>query len=328
LALCLTLLGCAVTARVADQISASPGDHHLYRAFRAASELEHKLEAAWRYLKAEPTGRYRGEVRAWFLRAERDYRNLAADRPDLLRAYLKHLPDAPNAQLVADRIAELQLARTLRGRREAELTDQAREFEAQLAAAEQERATFLRSFADWVRRLAGLGPWGVPVGELGQEFNVVYTLQQPAAICDSQACVKQFSHRYVVPDRGKLSVRSGEFDVIVRLAAGVVVRAELAGVALFDRLSEASQLKAVPAFDPLARAEAIGGSVQLVGQALDERFPSAHCAREAVSPVVLERECNGLRVRMVAGIQAGEPDRVELTPIPAAHDPGRPARVP
>ena len=199
---------------------------------------------------------------------------------------------------------------------------QAREFEQQLSGAEHQRALFLRGVSQWIDRLARLGPWGGPVGELGQDFLVVYTLQAPVARCDALSCVKQLSFPYVVPDRGAFAARSGEFDVVLGLNQGAVVRAEIVGHALFDRIAEASQLTRVGPGDSLARAEAIGRAVQVTGQALDATFPVARCAREAVSPVVLERECDGLRVRVVAAERPELPDRIEVVPSAPTAQPG------
>jgi hypothetical protein len=315
-------MGCAVSARVADQVVVAPEDHHAYRSYRAADTLETKLQSAWRYVKSQPEGHYRDEVRGWFLRAERGYRKLAENRPDMLHGYLALLPDAPNAKLVVERLAELELARKLRVRREVELTVQAQEFEAQLSGAERQRALFVRGLSQWIDRLARLGPWGGPVGELGQEFLVVYTLQEPVARCDASSCTKQLSFPYVLPDRGTFAARSAEFDVVLALNQGVVVRAEIVGHALFDRIAEASQLTRVGPGDALARAESIGRAVQVTGQALDATFPVSRCAREAVSPVVLERECDGVRVRVVAAERPELPDRIEFVPTAPAAKPG------
>ena len=123
-------------------------------------------------------------------------------------------------------------------------------------------------------------------------------------------CVKQFTLTYAIPDAGRSSERVAVFDVILTFVDGAVRRGELMGPDLFSRLGEATQRLAVPAEDGQRRAEAIGAAQQLIAGVLEPSFPPDTCGREAVSPVVLERECRGARIQMVAALDVGGEDRV------------------
>jgi hypothetical protein len=313
--LAIVLLTACAQGPVRRQVTSEPEDWFHYRRFRGAATLEEKLTAAWAYLKEQPHGRFRGEVRSWFLAAERDYRAVAEHRPTLLERYLIALPDAPNRSLVADRLAELQLSREQQRRRERRFSEQAREFEEQLAQAETLRRELLDSFSGWVRRLAEIPKWGVPVAALGSGMDRWYASEAPLPKCNDERCSKALSWAYAVPDQRRLVARRAVYDVVLALREGMVVRASLAGPQLFDRLSEASQLSAVAPSDALARAEAIGRVVQLTQAALEPALPAAVCAKEALGRVVLHRECRGLRVRVIAAETASEDDVVEFEPV-------------
>lgn len=312
--LALLLLGCVNGSDLQRQLLARPRDYDQYRAFRTAEAVDAKLAAAWRYLKAEPNGRYRDEVRSWFLDAERRYRAAAHRRIDLLRRYLAAVPDAPSSALARERIAELELAQLYARRREARLGEQAREFEAQLSEAQRLREAFLQAVADWIGGVLRLPAWHAPVEQQGAAFVTSYLQTEPLPDCTDSSCTKRLSYPYAVPEVRRLIARRAEFSVTLELERGNVRRVVIAGPALFDRIAEASERAAVSANDALARTEAIGRAVLVLGAAVEFRLPAASCNREVVSPVVLRRECDGLRVTAVAAEVGQADDRVEVEP--------------
>jgi hypothetical protein len=313
--LAVVLGGCAGAAPIARQVSADPEDYHAYRTWRVTSDPEPKLAAAWTYLRGQPHGRWRSEVRAWFSRADAAYRSRARNDIARLREYLLALPDGPSSAAVADRIAELELASSFASRREARFTERAREFEERLGDAQRMRQTLLDGFSGWIARLAALSPWGARLTELDHQFIFAYRLEEPRARCDDARCVKLVSLPYALPERGKLTARRAVFDVVLATPDGRVASATLTGPQLFDRLAEASLLMPVSPGDQLARAEAIGRAVQIAAAALEPKLPAQRCAREAVSPVVLHRECDGLRVRLIAAETPDQEDRLEVEPV-------------
>ena len=84
---------------------------------------------------------------------------------------------------------------------------------------------------------------------------------------------------------------------------------------MFDRVGEATQLRASSMNDSLARAESIGFAVQLVAASLQSVMPAATCKRDAIGEVVLVRECDGQRVEMVVGLDASDDDRIDFFPV-------------
>jgi hypothetical protein len=55
----------------------------------------------------------------------------------------------------------------------------------------------------------------------------------------------------------------------------------------------------------------------LVAASAEPAMPSARCERSPTSPVVVERECDGVRLRMIAATVADEEDRVVIDAVSA-----------
>jgi hypothetical protein len=311
LASCLALCGCGV----GQQLTASRADYEAYRRVRLAGSVEQRLAESWRYLKLMREGRFRGEVRGWFVRNEPRYVELFYDDLARLRAYLETVPDGPRAQAIADRIGELELAIEFDRRRERQLTQEARSIESSLAEAQSLRRDLVQTFVGWAERLARIESWGQPTSALDHDLIFHFRLSAPRARCVEQRCTKSLSLPYVVPDVRRLEPRQAIFDVVLLLdERGGVKSAIVTGPELFTRVAEAAEMRAIGPSQGLARAEAIARIAELLKRAWDPLLPEASCAREAVSPVVLERACRGLRVRVTAAASLEEEDRIEFEP--------------
>ncbi|HLV21672.1 MAG TPA: hypothetical protein VKZ49_12345 [Polyangiaceae bacterium] len=303
----LVAAGCAATS----QVTAPVDDYQAYRQVRLATSAEQRLAASWRYLRAHPNGQWQGEVAAWFQSAERSFRDAARDRPDLLQRYLALMPDAPAAREVEQRLEELKLASAYRKQREAEFAAKARQFEAELQRAAEDRKELLRWVARWVQRLSSIDAWGEPLEALPP--SLLEALAAEGASCGEQGCAARVTRAYAVPYERRLIARQATADLLLRVDGGQVVGAELGGPALFSRIGEAAQVRGDRFDDAQARAEAIGHVVQLLQSALYGRLRAPECAREAVSPVVLHWECGGISVQAVASEQPTGNDRVLFT---------------
>ena len=290
------------------RLTSSSPEYELYRQTRVAATLEERLSSAWEYLDQYPEGEFRSDVRAWFQSAEADYFVYAGPSRLRLRRYLATLPDGPHAEEARVRLAELEQARLSATQKEALVLDRARAVSRELERAEDARKQFISLVSQWVSRLA-------PTPALDSGFLEAFKLEPPTPTCDDQRCVKQFTLTYAIPDAGRSSERVAVFDVILTFVDGAVRRGELMGPDLFSRLGEATQRLAVPVEDGQRRAEAIGAAQQLIAGVLEPSFPPGSCAREAVSPVVLERECRGVRIQMVAALDVGGEDRVVFEPV-------------
>jgi hypothetical protein len=311
LVLSLLLGSCASTARVTGDF----GEYRSYRAIRLAPTLEQRLGASERYLREYPHGDYREEVRRWFAPAEKHYFKLAWNNLPRLRAYLDAMPKGPHAEAVSDRITELESRRVFADRRDQRMLDVARGFESRFAEAAEQRRELLRELSVWARLLGQTRTFGEPTSELDSELLLRFRVRQPPGTCAADLCTKVFSFPYAVPDDKLLVNRAAEVTLRIQLERGLVRELSLSGPDLFMRVAEAVEVRAVPN-NPQNRAEALGHAVDVLSEALDVPMPKTKCEAEAVSPVVLARRCNGVRVRVVAGLEPGSLDRLVVSPEP------------
>jgi hypothetical protein len=296
-------------------MTASVDDYELYRQTRTAQTVEQRLRASLRYLNEMPSGRWREQVGTWFEAADLAYYERARDSATRLRGYLRLLPDGPRASLARSRLAELALEADRRRRRERQFEAQARAYERQLARAERQRQEFIGQFVTFVRHVASITTWGQPTWELDSRLIVDWRIRPPPGRCRAGRCVKTLSLQYAIPDEGQLAPRQAVFDVVFELERGGVSRAMLTGPELFSRVAEAIELRATRPGDVMARAGAIAGVLDMLAPLLEDSFPTARCARPAISPVVLLRECDSCRLRVVAAEPPDE-DRIEVQPLP------------
>jgi len=318
-------LGCAVGNQLA-----SPRDaYRLYRTTRLAPTLEERLEAANRYLHVAPEGFYAPELRAWFPSAEKAYVARAHDALPLLLAYAKHLPDGPSIQEVRDRIEELETAARFVKKRETARTERVETLEAQLSRAAEQRKAFIAEIAGWLGALAKTRSYGQPLAALPAELSQRFALGDPAAGCPLDVCARSLAPRFAIPSEGKqLIPREAAYTVELTLASGNLTGLRLHGRELFSRIGEALDLRPVSFEDPQSRAEAIGTAVAIIGNALGSELSADGCDRPAVSPVVLERACDGVHVVVTAAVDPGAEDAVAFGPLATAPPVAAPSRAP
>ncbi len=313
LGIALVAIGCSATARMTTDV----GDYTRYRSIRTATTREQRLRAAFRYIETEPSGRFRDEVRAWFVGAENDYYEHAGDNLGRLRLYLDTLPRGPHAAEVRTRIAEIEATQRIRRQHEHEVVGDALAVEQNLADAEKMRKELVLQVTQWVGQLAAIRSFGERTSELSGAFLHDFREVKPFARCVRERCAKTVSLVYEIPEPGRLSSREAIFDVAVLLKNGNVSAAMLTGPELFSRIGEALELRPASETDPGARAEAMGRAADLVRAAAEPAMPAARCAHEAVAPVVVSRQCDGVRLSMIAATGSGEEDRVVVEPAPS-----------
>lgn len=302
----LLLLGCSVGNRVA----APRADYALFRQTRVANSPAERLGAGSRYLRELPEGRFRAEVRAWFEVAEPRFVAEAHDRPSMLRAYLRELPNGPHAQQVRDRLEEFALMNEYRGRKAAERERFVQRVEAQFEAAKVGREHLIESVATLISAMAKTQTLGQPPSALDS------ALAPASETCSAELCERVFDIEYSVPTRTGLVARSARLTLAIELTGGVVKRIRLAGPELFTRIGEAVDRVAIEPDNLLGRTEAIARTQQVVENAIESALPSGECRRDVVAPVVLSRSCRGVSLSLVVATQLGELDRAELTAQP------------
>ena len=308
-ALAFAVAGCAV----GQQIVSPHDQYRLYRESRLAPTLEERLAAANRYLHLAPDGVYAPAVKAWFLPAERAYVKRAHDRLPMLAAYTQALPDGPSAPEVQARIEELKLAAEFaKGRRERH-DERVEAIETALARASGQRKAFLEELTAWLGALSAIRSYGQPLTALPPPLLEKLALGDPATACPLDLCVKSFAPRFAIPaPNGQLVPREAPYAVEIQLENGAVTALRLRGRELFSRIGEARDLRPVSFADPQSRAEAIGGALSLVGNALGPELGAVECEKPAVSPVVFDHACAGARVTVTAAVDAGADDHVDF----------------
>lgn len=307
---CVWLTSCASTARITGDFD----DYRSYRRTRLAPTLEERLGAGQRYLRDFPKGDYRGEVRRWFLPAEKRYFKLSWNNLPRLRAYLDAMPNGPHAEAAADRITELESRRIYADRREQRVLTVAQGFERRLEVAAEQRREFLHEFSIFAGLLGATRSFGEPTSELGSELLLRFRVHQPPGTCEGDHCTKKFSYTYAVPDGTGLARHEAQLTLDIALERGLVRSVALSGPELLTRVAEAIEVRAVPEHDAQARAEALGYALDALANALDAPLPKSQCAMDAVSPTVLARKCQGVRLEVVAGTEPGALDRLFIAP--------------
>jgi hypothetical protein len=306
LALLLCLLSCASTARITGDFD----EYRSYREFRTSTTLEARLGAAERYLRDYPNGSYRKEVRDWYGPAEKRYFKLSWDTLPRLRAYLDAMPHGPHAEAAAERITELESRRVFAERREQRLLSHAQDIESRLSRAADQRRGFVREFSRLTELLGATRTFGEPTSELAPALLHRFRERPPLLHCEADRCEKIFPFSYAVPEDQALTERTIDVSLQIRLERGLVQELSLSGPELLTRLAEAISVRAVPPLNPQASAEALGQALEIVSGALSVPLPRERCEVEAVSPVVLERRCDGVRMWIVAGTEPGAADRL------------------
>lgn len=305
----LALLCCSCAT-----LGAAPQEYELYRRVRVAPTVEARLSASHGYLQRHPAGRFEREVRAWFERTEPEYFARQRRTRAGLTRYLDTLPAGPNAARASERLAELDLADSYKRRRDAALTEEARQLEDKLQSAEDLRRAAVQSITGYVALLASIERWGVRTHELPDAVIVRYRMQEPVARCGTRRCLKTLTLPYAIPDGGRLRARAAIADVVLELTDGGVTGAEISGPELLLRMGEALSVRPVRSDDPLGRAEAVSLAVGALATALEPRLPAARCAQEAVGLRMLIRQCDAVRVEVIASDGPEADDRILIGP--------------
>lgn len=308
----LVLVGCAGFTR---RLATSVDEYAVYRRYRTASTLQAKLAAGHQYLVTYPTGSFKDEVRTWFGPAQDAYLRSAWDDPEALRRFLDAVPQGDPAKRAAERIVELDLEHAHAEKTERQFEEHVGRLTTRFEEAERGRRELVTGFSAWVKRLAAIRQWYGRTSDLDSDFIYAYRLADDPATCDTFRCTKTISVKYAIPEQKDLRAREAVYDVILDLKDGGVVRAVLSGAELFSRIGEAVYLAPVSPSGYRARIEAIARTSEMVAVTTEPTLPQARCAVEPVSPVILHRRCDGVELRVVAGLAPSEQDQIVIEPV-------------
>lgn len=308
--LALIATGCAAMPTLMER----PESYALYRTARIAPTLEERLGAAQRYLREEPRGPHAEQLRVWFLGAEEQYFLRAFDRLPHLYAYRAALPTGPHIEDVRTRISVLEKRKTRRTERDIEEDARIAATQAHLAEADAQRRAFVATFKDWTLRLSKIDSFGKPTSELSQDTVRALGTGDPRGPCQGDRCRKLIEVRYEVPGERELVERAALLEVELVLERGLLRLARISGPELWTRLAEALSVRALPSPTPEQRADALNRAALLVRALLEPALPAVECDLAPAPPLVLSRQCRGLRVRMLAGATPTDDDSLEIAP--------------
>lgn len=307
----LSSLACSSTLR---QLTANPDDFASYREYRVAEQLPARFQAASRYLGDFQQGRWRAEVHDWFEEASGAYLKRWWNDEQRLLAYQNWTGQSPYGKMVEQRLQALAEQDVANRERDRKMLNAARASENEFNRATRLRQQLLQDFRQWLTQVSALRSFGQPTSALPHQFLHEFREVEPRASCEAQRCSKVVLLPFGVASQGKLSWRELLFQVDLTLDQGVVVGASMEGVGLLDSVAEALQKRAVARTDLQAKAEALGATMQLIGIAVESALPAGRCEQPAVSPMVLVRECNGVRLEIHVAQSDDAPDRIVLRP--------------
>lgn len=304
------VLGCSVS----QQVLAGRADYRAYREFRLARAPIERLKHANRYLQDIPDGSYRREVIGWFAASEAHFFRAARDRPSLLRAYLAAMPDGPHSRAVTDRLREMEILREYRDREALREKEQIARVQRDLARASADRDRLVSSFAETVRLLSGVRSFREPKGELDTLLGARLRSTEPQVICDPSTCRETLQLPYAVPDARHLRQRTLVLVIELIFKGGMLTELRLEGPELFSRIAEAKSVRLVESSDRPMRISALASVKTWIEGLLDARLLGSKCQREGVFPTILIRECDGVRLELLAGWESNQSDRIVLRP--------------
>ncbi len=302
--------GLGACASVGTTIVAPQSEYLAYRRARTSLTVEDRLRGSWDYLAAFPTGRWAGELRPWFDRAEAKYYAHRSETAADLIAYLAVLPNGPHAD-EAKRQLSMHRARAAEAHRD-QLDLDARFTEQRLGALARQRETTREAFSLWLSSLLSIRTWGQRTSALDDEFLFAWRIDKPQARCVEERCSKLVTLDYEVPGGGVLAKRELLIDVVLELSNGMLQEGRLEGPGMLSRLYEASTGKPVAPEDKYARWQATEYATEVVVGAAEARLPEARCAAKAAPPVVLLRACDGWTLTVRAAETPAEDDVVSV----------------
>ena len=302
--------GCAV----GEHLLTSRGDYRLYRETRVGENEVDRLRAGHLYLEQYPDGRHHDEVARWFAEAEPRFVKRAHDHPSLLRAYLAKLPKGPRATEVRDRLTELEILQGYQ-RRDAE-RERRTLFRVtnELSEAVKSRQSFVRTVTELVLTASSLRAFALPVARAEPALLREFRDGDGNLQCDAERCSKAFALDYFVPEKSRYVSRAVLLELSIELKRGIIQGAELGGPEFFSRLGEAVDRRALSENRLSDRVDALARAAQVLENILEPRLPAARCEQEAVAPVMLVRDCQGVRIEMRAGVESPPRDVILVTP--------------
>jgi hypothetical protein len=306
LALSVGVSGCAVPR----QMLAPSDDLRDYRAFRMAAHEGRRLAAAQRYLRHHPHGAWASEVRTVFDAEEEAWFVSAQTSRSRAREYVVDLPDGPHADAAR---AILVLFDEHQGDVETlTLLADARRTAATLDIETARRKHVSDVLLAIVGALAERGTWGARLESPPPSLAAALRGEVPTTWGAATTARHQDRLLFVLPTPDGSQGRILDSTFQLALSKGRVVQGILQGQDLFVLWAESILTRVLDASLPADRDLASTTVADVLSGALESAVPASRCVRPAGEGEVMERACDGWKVSVRMGADAGDFDFIDV----------------
>ncbi len=301
------VLGCASFRHVI----AEDQDVADYRSFRVAAHPGRRLGFASAYLSEHPHGAFADEVRGAFDTEENAYFERAKGARSAAREYLTYLPRGPHAAQAVALITAFDT--NLEEKELAEVARKVRRDEALLEKAAVARRRVGETILASVGALMDDQLYGARIEDAPASVQRLFA-SDVLTTWGGLRLGKEVDHFFLLPTQPERESRVATVTVqLFRAQSGEVVSAEVSGEDLFVRWQEADRIVALDPSQSADRTEAGVHALEILGGALEGRFPHERCGNSPSPGALFSRACGGLSVQIVMGESAGALDRVVFT---------------
>ncbi len=313
--LSLVLAGCCASGCASFRhVIAEDQDVADYRSFRVAAHPGRRLGYASVYLTEHPHGAFAADVHAAFDAEEEAYFERAKSSRSAARDYLTYLPRGPHAAQAVALITAFDT--NLEEKELMEVARKVRRDEALLEKAAIARRRVGETILASVGALTVDQLYGARIEDAPAPVIRVLASDMPNAgpTWGGPRFDKETDLFFLLPTQPERESRVATVKVqLFRDPAGYVTAGEVSGEDLFVRWQEADRIVALDPSQAADRTEAGVHALEILGGALEGRFPRETCGNNASAGALLARRCGGLSVQILMGESAGALDRVVFT---------------
>ncbi len=317
----LVALGTCACAS-ARAVATSSDEWIAYRKTRVSQTLEARIIASARYLARYPKGAFAPQLRQYYSVAELLYFEDLRQQPDGLYTYLVALPRGPHA----DEARQLLFRINEKSRGPTGFDAGVMAVSARIGEVAARRTAVREEILEMLRLWLDPEAFKRPLAKAPAKLIVPWSLSLPQPRCIHQdenakngvvrTCVKLLEEAYEAKSGEALEAREATVEVTVAQdASGRPRWMSLGGPDLFLRIEETFGGRTIAADDTSGRATAVSHVTEVVRQEFIERISDdVSCRKRPRSAAVLDLQCQGMRVRVEAGLDGASDDRIVVEP--------------
>ncbi|MEZ4313700.1 MAG: hypothetical protein R3F14_37235, partial [Polyangiaceae bacterium] len=235
----------------------------------------------------------------------------------------------PNAPQAAIHLRELRARATAE---DADLRGAAESTSLTVAHEAERRAAVRDRLSQWTGIFLDPAAFAGPLAAAPAPVLVPWRLALPWPACErtdagpdapkgprgaARRCAKLLQLDYRAVDEGEAQERQALIEIAVwEDEPGRPIEVTLGGPELFLRLDETVTARGTSPTDPEARLRGAEIAVDLATSAFKDRVSADPACRKTAESDVLRLACNGLELRVLAGITPGDDDRLTIRPLP------------